>query len=76
MSPQLFTPLALGPVPVPNRIPVAPMCQYSAADGSALDWHMQHLMTLAISGAGLVMRQPEAFSGIVWQAAAVIAAAS
>lgn len=55
MTPHLFTPLALGPVAVPNRIAVAPMCQYSAADGSALDWHLQHLMTLAMSGAGLVM---------------------
>lgn len=60
MTAQLFTPLALGPVPVPNRIAVAPMCQYSAADGSALDWHMQHLMTLAMSGAGLVMLEATA----------------
>jgi len=53
--PALFAPLALGPVTVPNRIAVAPMCQYSAADGCALDWHLQHWCTLAMSGAGLVM---------------------
>jgi 2,4-dienoyl-CoA reductase-like NADH-dependent reductase (Old Yellow Enzyme family) len=50
----LFTPLALGPVQVPNRIVISPMCQYSADDGSASDWHLQHVMTLAMSGAGLV----------------------
>ncbi len=53
--PALFSPLALGPVEVPNRIAVAPMCQYSAMDGCAGDWHLQHWSTLALSGAGLVM---------------------
>jgi 2,4-dienoyl-CoA reductase-like NADH-dependent reductase (Old Yellow Enzyme family) len=51
----LFSPLALGPVPLSNRIVVAPMCQYSADDGSATDWHLQHWMTLAMSGAALVV---------------------
>ena len=56
MSSKLFEPLAIGPVTVPNRIAVAPMCQYSAHDGCAdPDWHTQHLMNLAMSGAGLVM---------------------
>lgn len=56
MSSRLFEPLAIGPVTVPNRIAVAPMCQYSAHDGCAdPDWHTQHLMNLAMSGAGLVM---------------------
>ncbi|HWG05913.1 MAG TPA: NADH:flavin oxidoreductase/NADH oxidase [Beijerinckiaceae bacterium] len=54
MAPALFTPLALGPIEVPNRIAVSPMCQYSANDGVASDWHVQHLMTFAMSGAGLV----------------------
>jgi len=53
--PNLFDPLTLGPVTLPNRVVVAPMCQYSANDGSATDWHLQHLMQLAISRAGLVM---------------------
>jgi 2,4-dienoyl-CoA reductase-like NADH-dependent reductase (Old Yellow Enzyme family) len=52
--PQLFSPLDLGPVALPNRIAVSPMCQYSAEDGSATDWHLQHLMQLAMTGAGLV----------------------
>jgi 2,4-dienoyl-CoA reductase-like NADH-dependent reductase (Old Yellow Enzyme family) len=51
----LFTPLDLGPVRVANRIVIAPMCQYSADDGCANDWHLQHLMSLAMSGAGLVV---------------------
>ncbi|MFN3854360.1 MAG: NADH:flavin oxidoreductase/NADH oxidase [Phreatobacter sp.] len=52
---QLFTPFDIGPVRLPNRIVVAPMCQYSADDGCMNDWHLQHLMTLAMSGAGLVV---------------------
>ena len=54
-TPHLFTPLAIGPVTAPNRIAVAPMCQYTADDGSMTDWHLQHVMNLAMSGAGLVM---------------------
>lgn len=53
--PKLFDPLVIGPIEAPNRIAVAPMCQYSAQDGSASDWHRQHWSTLAMSGAGLVM---------------------
>lgn len=55
MTARLFTPLDLGPVALPNRIAVAPMCQYSANDGSVTDWHLQHWMNLAMSGAGLVV---------------------
>jgi 2,4-dienoyl-CoA reductase-like NADH-dependent reductase (Old Yellow Enzyme family) len=54
---HLFSPLDLGPVRVENRIVVAPMCQYSANDGCASDWHLQHLMQLALSGAGLVVME-------------------
>ena len=53
--PHLFSPLSLGPIELPNRIVVSPMCQYSAQDGSATDWHLQHLMQLAISRAGMVV---------------------
>ena len=52
---HLFDPIAVGEVQLPNRIVVAPMCQYSAVDGSATDWHLQHLSQLAYSGAGLVV---------------------
>jgi 2,4-dienoyl-CoA reductase-like NADH-dependent reductase (Old Yellow Enzyme family) len=56
MPPALFTPLDLGgAVTLPNRIVVSPMCQYSAVDGSATDWHLVHLGQLAASGAGLLM---------------------
>ena len=51
----LFTPFSIGPVEVVNRIAVSPMCQYSADDGVAGDWHFQHLVQLGYSGAGLVM---------------------
>lgn len=52
---QLFEPIALGGITLANRIAVSPMCQYSAEDGSANDWHLQHLGSLALSGAGLVV---------------------
>jgi 2,4-dienoyl-CoA reductase-like NADH-dependent reductase (Old Yellow Enzyme family) len=55
MSSTLFSPFDLGPVRLPNRIVVAPMCQYSADDGCANDWHLQHWMQYAYSGAGLFM---------------------
>jgi len=53
-SSRLFSPIAFGPVTLPNRIMVSPMCQYSAVDGNAADWHLIHLGSLAISGAGLL----------------------
>lgn len=53
MSP-LFSPYPLGPVTLGNRIVIAPMCQYSAQDGEATDWHLIHLGQLALSGAGLM----------------------
>lgn len=51
---HLFSPYALGAVTLPNRIVIAPMCQYSAEDGCATDWHLIHLGHLALSGAGLL----------------------
>jgi 2,4-dienoyl-CoA reductase-like NADH-dependent reductase (Old Yellow Enzyme family) len=54
MPAHLFTPIDLGGLTLPNRIAISPMCQYSAADGSATDWHMHHWMSLAMSGAGMV----------------------
>jgi 2,4-dienoyl-CoA reductase-like NADH-dependent reductase (Old Yellow Enzyme family) len=53
-APHLFTPQRLGPLTLPNRIVISPMCQYSAVDGSPGDWHIIHLGSLAISGAGLL----------------------
>jgi 2,4-dienoyl-CoA reductase-like NADH-dependent reductase (Old Yellow Enzyme family) len=51
---KLFTPITLAKQTLSNRIVIAPMCQYSAADGQATDWHLIHLGHLALSGAGLL----------------------
>jgi 2,4-dienoyl-CoA reductase-like NADH-dependent reductase (Old Yellow Enzyme family) len=52
---HLFTPLTLRSVTLRNRIAVSPMCQYSAQDGRASDWHLVHLGSRAVGGAGLVV---------------------
>jgi len=52
---KLFTPYTLGPLELSNRIAIAPMCQYSADEGRATDWHMIHLGQLALSGAALLI---------------------
>ncbi|MDE3177425.1 MAG: NADH:flavin oxidoreductase/NADH oxidase [Pseudomonadota bacterium] len=59
---RLFSPLALGGLTLANRIVIAPMCQYSADDGSASDWHLIHLGSLALSGAGLLVIEATAVS--------------
>src|ERR1019366_9720536 len=59
---HLFTPMRLGNLQLSNRIVVAPMCQYSADEGSASDWHMMHLGHLALSGAGLLILEATAVS--------------
>ena len=51
----LFSPVRLGELELANRIAIAPMCQYSADDGCATDWHLIHLGQLALSGAGLLI---------------------
>jgi 2,4-dienoyl-CoA reductase-like NADH-dependent reductase (Old Yellow Enzyme family) len=51
---KLFSPISLGAMALSNRIDIAPMCQYSADEGLATDWHMIHLGHLALSGAGLL----------------------
>src|SRR5688572_23797226 len=54
MAATLFTPFRVGSVELRNRIIIAPMCQYSADDGCATDWHVIHLGHLALSGAALL----------------------
>jgi 2,4-dienoyl-CoA reductase-like NADH-dependent reductase (Old Yellow Enzyme family) len=49
----LFSPIKLRSLALPNRIMVAPMCQYSAENGEANDWHFTHINTLALSGAAM-----------------------
>ena len=51
---HLFDPIAIRGVEIPNRIVVAPMCQYTASDGMPGNWHLVHLGQFAISGPGLV----------------------
>jgi 2,4-dienoyl-CoA reductase-like NADH-dependent reductase (Old Yellow Enzyme family) len=54
-APLLFAPFRLGGLTLPNRIAVSPMCQYVAIDGFADDWHLVHLGSRAVGGAGLVI---------------------
>ncbi len=51
----LFSPITCGNLILNNRIAIAPMCQYSAVNGEATDWHTIHLGNLALSGAGLLI---------------------
>ena len=59
---HLFEPLQISALRLANRIIVAPMCQYSAHEGSATDWHLIHLGHLALSGAGLLIIEATAVS--------------
>ncbi len=59
---KLFDPIDLGGLRLCNRIVIAPMCQYSADEGSATDWHLIHLGHLALSGAGLLTIEATAVS--------------
>jgi 2,4-dienoyl-CoA reductase-like NADH-dependent reductase (Old Yellow Enzyme family) len=57
---HLFTPLQIGAVTLPNRIAVSPMCEYSCEDGFANDWHLVHLGSRAVGGAGLIFTEATA----------------
>jgi 2,4-dienoyl-CoA reductase-like NADH-dependent reductase (Old Yellow Enzyme family) len=57
---SLFEPLTLGRVTLKNRIAVSPMCQYSANEGHPTSWHMVHLGSRAVGGAGLVFTEATA----------------
>jgi 2,4-dienoyl-CoA reductase-like NADH-dependent reductase (Old Yellow Enzyme family) len=59
---SLFTPLPQRKIILPNRIVVSPMCQYSSVDGHASDWHLVHLGSRAVGGAGTVMTEAAAVS--------------
>ena len=56
----LFTPLTLRDVTLRNRIVVSPMCEYSSVDGFANDWHLVHLGSRAVGGAGLILTEAAA----------------
>src|ERR1700684_401707 len=57
---NLFTPIQLRDLTLPNRIFVSPMCQYSSEDGFATDWHLVHLGSRAVGGAALVIMEATA----------------
>jgi 2,4-dienoyl-CoA reductase-like NADH-dependent reductase (Old Yellow Enzyme family) len=59
---KLFTPLQIRDIVFGNRIVVSPMCQYSAHDGMAGDWHLVHLGSRAVGGAGLIFTEATAVS--------------
>ncbi len=58
----LFEPLTIRDVTIPNRIWVSPMCEYSSHDGVPNDWHLVHLGSRAVGGAGLVLTEATAVS--------------
>ena len=60
MTAKLFTPLTIRGVTLPNRVVLAPLCQYSAKEGVAQDWHFAHLSTFARGGVGLVFTEATA----------------
>lgn len=60
--PLLFTPLKIRSIEFKNRIVMSPMCEYSSIDGFANDWHIVHLGSRAIGGAGLIITEAAAVS--------------
>jgi len=62
LSAHLFQPLTIKTVTLRNRIGVSPMCEYSSTDGVASDWHLVHLGSRAVGGAGLVIAEATAVS--------------
>ena len=59
---KLFTPLTIKAVTFKNRIVVSPMCEYSSVDGFANEWHLVHLGSRAVGGAGLIITEATAVS--------------
>lgn len=57
---KLFSPFTIKDVTLKNRIVISPMCQYSAVDGFATDWHLVHLGSRAVGGAGLIIQEASA----------------
>lgn len=57
MSAKLFEPITLGGMELSNRITISPMCQYAAEDGLVRPWHQQHVGSLALGGAGLLVME-------------------
>jgi len=62
MAALLFSPLTIKKINLKNRIVISPMCQYSAIDGFANDWHLVHLGSRAVGGVGLIIQEATAVS--------------
>jgi 2,4-dienoyl-CoA reductase-like NADH-dependent reductase (Old Yellow Enzyme family) len=60
MADSLFSPLTIRAITLANRVAVSPMCEYSSTDGFANDWHLVHLGSRAVGGAGLVFTEATA----------------
>lgn len=58
----LFSPVTIRSIRLKNRLVVSPMCQYSSVDGFANDWHLVHLGSRAVGGAGLIFTEAAAVS--------------
>jgi 2,4-dienoyl-CoA reductase-like NADH-dependent reductase (Old Yellow Enzyme family) len=59
---HLFSPIKIKSIEFKNRLAVSPMCEYSSEDGFANDWHLVHLGSRAVGGAGLVIAEATAVS--------------
>ena len=59
---KLFEPLQIKSIELKNRIVVSPMCEYSSVDGFSNDWHLVHLGSRAVGGAGLIITEATAVS--------------
>src|ERR1700722_15504025 len=59
---KLFSPLRMREITFRNRVFVSPMCEYSSEEGMPTDWHLVHLGSRAVGGAGLVMVEATAVS--------------
>lgn len=60
--PNLFSPIKIKSIEFKNRIVVSPMCEYSSTDGFANNWHLVHLGSRAVGGAGLIITEATAVS--------------
>jgi 2,4-dienoyl-CoA reductase-like NADH-dependent reductase (Old Yellow Enzyme family) len=59
---KLFSPLIIKDITLKNRIAISPMCQYTAVDGFANDWHLVHYGSRAVGGASLILQEATAVS--------------
>ena len=59
---KLFTSITIRDIILKNRIVMSPMCQYSSTDGFANDWHLVHLGSRAVGGAGLIIAEATSVS--------------